>query len=98
MGRCFLNTRQILNLDICGVTLAPEFLRHLQNPKMTHKAAGILHTLQEHELLIYANRVTENELLATPHKILLNWISGSVITGEIALNQLQWYSPEASLG
>ncbi|TNC91105.1 MAG: hypothetical protein CSH36_11390, partial [Thalassolituus sp.] len=97
-GRSFLNARQILSLPIDGITLAPEFLARLQDPRNAVQGGRLLQKLHEHGMLIYARDINRSELLAVSHKARIDWISGNVMSPEIGFRQLQWYSPSATLG
>lgn len=97
-GRSFLNARQILSLPIDGITLAPEFLTRLQHPKNAIQGARLLQKLHENDLLIFARNIARSELLAISHKARIDWLSGRALAPEITFQQLQWYSPEATLG
>lgn len=97
-GRSFLNARQILSLPIDGITLAPEFLTRLQHPKNAVQGARLLQKLHENDLLIFARNIARSELLAISHKAKIDWLSGRALAPEITFQQLQWYSPDASLG
>lgn len=97
-GRSFLNARQILSLPIDGITLAPEFLTRLQHPKNAVQGARLLQKLHENDLLIFARNIARSELLAISHKTKIDWLSGRALAPEITFQQLQWYSPEATLG
>ena len=52
----------------------------------------------ENDLLIFARNIARSELLAISHKARIDWLSGRALAPEITFQQLQWYSPEATLG
>lgn len=97
-GRSFLNARQILSLPIDGITLAPEFLTRLQHPKNAIQGARLLQKLHDNDLLIFARNIARSELLAISHKARIDWLSGRALAPEITFQQLQWYSPDRTLG
>lgn len=97
-GRNFLNARQIANLPIDGVSLAPEFLVGLQDPKSSSQSLRLLQKLTDRNLLIYARNIDQTDLLATTHKAKIDWLSGSVLSNELTFDKLHWYSPESQLG
>lgn len=97
-GRSFLNARQILSLPIDGISLAPEFMARLQAPKNAAQGGRLLQKLKEHGLTIYARHIKHSELLAVSHKARIDMLSGSALSPEISLSQLQWYAPDTSIG
>ncbi|MFP6790661.1 MAG: response regulator [Thalassolituus sp.] len=97
-GRSFLNARQILNLPIDGISLAPEFLTNIQDAKRGAAGIRMLQKLHEHGVLIYARNIHQSEALAATHKANIDWLSGAVMSHELHLNQLHWYGPDSQLG
>lgn len=97
-GRNFLNARQIANLPIDGISLAPEFLVGLQDPKSGSQSLRLLQKITDRNLLIYARNIDQTDLLATTHKAKIDWLSGSVLSNELTFDKLHWYSPEGQLG
>ena len=97
-GRSFLNARQILNLPIDGISLAPEFLTNIQDSKIGAPGIRMLQKLHEHGVLIYARNIHQLEALAASQKANIDWLSGAVMSHELHLNQLHWYGPDSQLG
>ncbi len=97
-GRSFLNARQILSLPIGGITLAPEFLTRMQEPRNAVQGGRLLQKLHDEGMIIYAGHIQHSELLATSHKARIDWLSGSVLSPEVSISELHWFSPDATLG
>lgn len=97
-GRSFLNARQILSLPINGITLAPEFLTRMQEPRNAVQGGRLLQKLHDEGMVIYAGHIKHSELLATSHKARIDWLSGNVLSPEVNISELHWFSPDATLG
>ncbi|TNC88509.1 MAG: hypothetical protein CSH36_13370, partial [Thalassolituus sp.] len=97
-GRSFLNARQILSLPIGGITLAPEFLTRMQEPRNAVQGGRLLQKLHDAGMVIYAGHIQHSELLATSHKARIDWLSGNVLSPEVSISELHWFSPDATLG
>ncbi len=97
-GRSFLNARQILSLPIGGITLAPEFLTRMQEPRNAVQGGRLLQKPHDEGMVIYAGHIQHSELLATSHKARIDWLSGTVLSPEVSVSELHWFSPDATLG
>lgn len=97
-GWSFLNARQILSLPIGGITLAPEFLTRMQEPRNAVQGGRLLQKLHDEGMVIYAGHIQHSELLATSHKARIDWLSGSVLSPEVQVSELHWFSPDVTLG
>lgn len=91
-GRSFLNSRQIAALPVQGVSLAAEFLLQLRQQKSLAQSRRLLQRIHDQGMTIYAPSIHSTEALASAHQSHVEWLSGSMLSNEIQIEQLCWYA------
>lgn len=91
-GRSFLNSRQIAALPVQGVSLASDFLLQLRQQKSLAQSRRLLQRIHDKGMTIYAPSIHSTEALASAHQSHVEWLSGSMLSHEIQIEQLCWYA------